>query len=80
MTPSPTPVEPVVSSQDALWPRPSRALLNEMAAMKAARLLHHGLVETITGRVGFVGVLGGRIGYYARCFGREGGLSSMKME
>jgi hypothetical protein len=50
MTPSPNPVEPAVSSQEALRPRPGRAHLDEMAAIKAARPLHHGLAEPIAGR------------------------------
>ena len=44
------PVEPVVSSRTALRPRPGRALLTAMAAIKVARPLHHRLVEPIAGR------------------------------
>ena len=47
MTPPPNPVEPAVSSLEALMQRPGRALLATIAAIKVARLLYHGLVEPI---------------------------------
>ena len=50
MAPQPNPSDPVFLSLEALRPRPSRALLAEMAAIKVARLLHHRLVEPIAGR------------------------------
>jgi hypothetical protein len=50
IAPPPNPSDPVHSSSEALRPRSGRALLARMAAIKAARLLHHGFVEPIAGR------------------------------
>ena len=50
ITPPPDPPDPAFLSLEALRPRPSRALLAKMTAIKAVRPLHHRLVEPIAGR------------------------------
>ena len=74
---TPRPAEPTVLPLEGPGPRRGRWLFAMMMAVKAARLLHQGPAEPIAGRDGFIGVLGGFVGYAARPFDREVALSSM---
>ena len=47
---TPRPAEPTVLPQEGPGPRRGRWLFAMMVAVKAARLLHHGLTEPIAGR------------------------------